>query len=424
MDSSDDLSLGDEEVPDLSMDSSDDLSLGDEEVPDLSMDSSDDLSLGDEEVPDLLMDSSDDLSFENEGQGADESAATELSMQEEDKSKDLSDLSFDQSNELPESSPELDALSFEDNTNATMNNLVNDTMGLADDLSHGDDQDELSEPDLNFDNTRAISDSELNPVDESLSFNVNSDDAASADKEDEQLEQSTSVQDKLDEIDSFMNEAQTKDEINVEASDNDQLIRLTETIKYLRQDRDELEKKLGDIESGQMQERRNFQLYKSQLEEKNIEIDILTKRFAKQIEKLERNLELANRQKEILMEQNKKISSNVENSVMQKEIDINRIRKREIELENKLEMLKNDSKIQLKSREDKIVELKRRIDTLEFDMSVMQKHESKGLIKRGHLEEKLDRVIGTLRDAIEELETKDSGIDSIQALSEKLKNSM
>ena len=57
-------------------------------------------------------------------------------------------------------------------------------------------------------------------------------------------------------------------------------------------------------------------------------------------------------------------------------------------------------------------------------MSVMQKHESKGLIKRGHLEEKLDRVIGTLRDAIEELETKDSGIDSIQALSEKLKNSM
>ena len=385
------------------------------------MDSDDDLSLGDE---DLSMSSDESLSYESE----DEDENPDFSVETQEETNDLSDLSFDEGSSLPESSPDLSALNFEENTNATMDNLVNDTMEFSHSLSNDDSLDELTEPEIGADNTRAISDSELNPLDESLSFNVGNEQTDPTEEvgQKQELASDTSVQSKLNEIDSIMSEAQpqVKNDVDIEASDNDQLIRLTETIKYLRQDRDALETKLGDIESGQMTERKNFQLYKSQLEEKNIEIDILTKRFAKQIEKLERNLELANRQKEILLEQNKTISSNVENSVMQKEIDINRIRKREIELENKLEMLKNDSKIQLRSREDKIVELKRRIDTLEFDMNVMQKHESKGLIKRGHLEEKLDRVIGTLRDAIEELETKDSGIDSIQALSEKLKNSM
>ena len=53
-------------------------------------------------------------------------------------------------------------------------------------------------------------------------------------------------------------------------------------------------------------------------------------------------------------------------------IDIRKIRVREKELENKLEILKRDSETLISSREHKILELKRRIDLLEFNYDMLQ----------------------------------------------------
>ncbi len=53
-------------------------------------------------------------------------------------------------------------------------------------------------------------------------------------------------------------------------------------------------------------------------------------------------------------------------------IDIRKIRVRERELESKLEILKRDSETLIVSRESKILELKRRIDVLEFNCETLQ----------------------------------------------------
>ncbi len=53
-------------------------------------------------------------------------------------------------------------------------------------------------------------------------------------------------------------------------------------------------------------------------------------------------------------------------------VDIRRIRVREKELENQLEILKKDSSALLVARDEKILELKRKLDLLEFNMELVQ----------------------------------------------------
>lgn len=52
--------------------------------------------------------------------------------------------------------------------------------------------------------------------------------------------------------------------------------------------------------------------------------------------------------------------------------DIRKIRVREKELENKLEVVKKDSELLLGSRENKIIELKRRLDIAEYNLDLLQ----------------------------------------------------
>ena len=73
-------------------------------------------------------------------------------------------------------------------------------------------------------------------------------------------------------------------------------------------------------------------------------------------------------------------------------VDIRRIRVREKELEGQLEILKKDSSSLLQSRDDKIIELKRKLDLLEFNMELVQEQYSK--------ERKTsDELKGRLKDA-------------------------
>lgn len=399
---------------DLSSDDSLDLGTG----LDLSNEDNSDLDLNINSDIELSGDSSADLSFgEDEADGP-----IGIDLDEEITLENENNIS-DTNNEIA-----LDSSSDED------------TMGLGlsfDTLDEGISDEGLTEPNLGLGSNKTVASHEIDPVDQSLSFNVaKMETLEQVEEENQEIEtkldeslsvESNTVESQLSEIDEMMNEDIAVDatsDVDEERYTDEQLIKLTETIKFLRHDRDMLERKLETIEDGQLSERRNFQLYKSQLEEKNIEIDIMQKRHTKQVEKLQKSLDAANKQKEILIEKNRQIISSVEESHSKKEYDLNRVRKREIELENKLEMLKADTKIQLKTREDKIIELKRRIDTLEFDMNTIQNQESRSLIKRTQLEGKLDSVIGTLRDAIEDLENKDAGLENIEELSKRLKKSI
>jgi hypothetical protein len=79
--------------------------------------------------------------------------------------------------------------------------------------------------------------------------------------------------------------------------------------------------------------------------------------------------------------------------------DIRKIRVRERELENKLEITKKDSEVVLAARENKITELKRKIDLLEFNMDLLQDRYSREKDAGSKLREKLAKAAQVVRVA-------------------------
>ncbi|HRK02631.1 MAG TPA: hypothetical protein PLH57_08190, partial [Oligoflexia bacterium] len=77
------------------------------------------------------------------------------------------------------------------------------------------------------------------------------------------------------------------------------------------------------------------------------------------------------------------------------------------ELESKLEILRKDSETLIASRENKILDLKRKVDLLEFNYDVLQ---DKNAIERGNVQkanEKIERVLKVLRLALGMIESDD-----------------
>jgi hypothetical protein len=85
--------------------------------------------------------------------------------------------------------------------------------------------------------------------------------------------------------------------------------------------------------------------------------------------------------------------------------DIRKIRVHERELENRLEILKRDSEALIGARESKIIELKRKLDLLEFNMDLLQNQFSREKDSTARLRDRLAkaaqivRVAGGLLDA-------------------------
>ncbi len=80
-------------------------------------------------------------------------------------------------------------------------------------------------------------------------------------------------------------------------------------------------------------------------------------------------------------------------------VDIRRIRVREKELENQLEILKKDSTALLMARDEKILELKRKIDLLEFNMELVQEQHNKERNVSEQLRQKLKEAAGVMKRA-------------------------
>ena len=85
-------------------------------------------------------------------------------------------------------------------------------------------------------------------------------------------------------------------------------------------------------------------------------------------------------------------------------IDFNQVKQREKELESKLEMLSVDVDSQVQSRDQKILELRRKIDGLEFNMENISIKEKKTQEDKRKLEDKLNKMMKTLRHSMKNLE--------------------
>jgi hypothetical protein len=80
-------------------------------------------------------------------------------------------------------------------------------------------------------------------------------------------------------------------------------------------------------------------------------------------------------------------------------MDIRRIRVREKELENRLEIMKKDSEALIAARENKIIELKRKLDLLEFNMDLLQDQHAREKETASKLRERLAKAAQVVRVA-------------------------
>ncbi len=86
-------------------------------------------------------------------------------------------------------------------------------------------------------------------------------------------------------------------------------------------------------------------------------------------------------------------------------LDIRKIRVKEKELQNKLEVLRKDSEVLIHTREQRIIELKRRLDLVEFNLDLVQDQHLREKEKNKEMQKKLNRASQAMKVAGGMLET-------------------
>jgi len=120
-------------------------------------------------------------------------------------------------------------------------------------------------------------------------------------------------------------------------------------------------------------------------QEKQVELEVM----GRQVDDLEQQLK-DRTEKTRVIETKLRLTLDEVNKVKERvRVDIRRIRVREKELEGQLEVLKKDSSALLQARDEKILELKRKIDLLEFNMELVQEQFSKEKQTASELKTKL-----------------------------------
>ena len=132
---------------------------------------------------------------------------------------------------------------------------------------------------------------------------------------------------------------------------------------------------------------------RAEIDELKIELTIIKKRSTSDFENLKYKSNLESEKKEILEQKNKNLQREFDRLNQKVRVDLNQVRQREKELESQLELMSMDTESQVRSRDMKILELKRQIDQLEFNMENASIKEHKYRDDKLKLEDKLANVI-------------------------------
>lgn len=381
----------------------------DEESIDLNMieDDADDMSLSDEAEVKEAQEPSQALSLSNEELGGDD---LDFSLGGDEESLD-----FSEPTEVPESSQSLD---------------------LSSDLDLGDDLGPSFEAEVTAGKESELSDDALSklreidqmmqdPADQSL---------VSDDLDLESLNLSGPDNDILTPpIPEPKKVPATKKKKEVESyssSDNDirqimgnhsgDMERLAATLSNLRTDREELLSRIQKLEEEKIFVQRQNLSFRAELDEKKIELMIIKKKLNDENNELKDRLKIQEEMKLIWEEKNRQLHFEVEKISQKTRLDVRKVQGRERELEQKLELLKADAETQIRHRDQKILELKRRVDGMEFDMESMGHQEKKSLDGKVELEQKLDKAIRTLRGAISILENDSEAAQVLEKLKKNI----
>ncbi len=199
-----------------------------------------------------------------------------------------------------------------------------------------------------------------------------------------------------------------------------ELARTQATIANLRSDREELLKRIQMLEEDKLLQNRQTLSMRAELDEKKIELTIIRKKLNEEINELKDRMKLHDERRLILEEKNRILAQELDKAGQRNRIDVKKVQIRERELEQRLELLKADAETQIRNRDLKILELKRKIDAMEFDMDSISQQEKKSVESRFELEDKLDKAIKTLRNAISVLEDDSEHGKALEALKKNI----
>ena len=186
--------------------------------------------------------------------------------------------------------------------------------------------------------------------------------------------------------------------------DEDEMLRLQGTIRQLREERESLMENINTLTSEkQLLSQDNLGL-KAELDEVKIELEIVKKRSHDEINEMKYQTNLSHEKKEVYEMKYKTLYKEFDRLNQKVRIDFNQVKQREKELESKLELVVMDSDSQVQTRDMKILELKRKIDSLEFNMENSSIRELKHREDKSKLEERLAKIMKTLRGSIQLIE--------------------
>lgn len=191
---------------------------------------------------------------------------------------------------------------------------------------------------------------------------------------------------------------------------DDELLRLQSTIKSLREEREEHLRIISEQKNELKLQVSDALGLKAELDEAKIEISIIKKRHQQDIEEYRYQLSLAEEKKQIFEERCKTFQKEFDRLNQKVRLEFNQVKQREKELESQLELVTMDSEAQVQARDNKILELKRKIDALEFNMENVTIREEKTREDKMKVEDKIAKIMTTLRGSIKILED-DADID-------------
>lgn len=409
----------------LSLEGSDELSLSGDENLDGGGDI--ELALGgeesslDEDIPSLEFDQvSDPPGIEDSLSGIDESELSEearLKLQEIDRIMD------EDSSQINLSPPEANDENGENDFIPDVNNEISFEgegfeLGGMDAIQDSSNEIDIKDDELSFSNEISVENEEnllsLNAPEE-LEDEITPEITSPNEESRDEVPQN-SEREKPQKVDTKERREISEDLNEISGAYSLELDRLKATVSNLRLDREELLKKMETLEEDKIFSNRNSLTLRAELDEKKIELVIIRKKLNEEITFLKDQIKIYQEKNHILEEKNKYLNSELEKSSQRTKLDIKKVQMREKELEQKLELLKNDTEVQVRNRDLKIIELKRKIDSMEFDMESISEQEKKTLENKVELENKLDKAIKTLRVAISTLEEENDKNEAVELL--------
>ncbi len=193
--------------------------------------------------------------------------------------------------------------------------------------------------------------------------------------------------------------------------DENEMVRLQVTLRGLKEEREKLLSTIQQQKNEIEELAQNNLGLKAEVDDQKIEIALLKKRYHEKTEDANYHIRVSDEKKQLYEEKMRKMQHEFDQLNQKVRLDLTRVKQREKELESQLELIKMDADAQIKGRDQKIMELKRKIDSLEFNMENMAIREQQSKETHHQLEQKLHKLMGTLKGSMKILEEDSASSD-------------